>query len=194
MCLVLVLEAICVAINTPASSIAAVVFVFLFEACFTWGWMATVWIYPPEILPLKTRAKGASLAAAADFLGNFLVVEITPPALRNIGYKTYIIFAVLNIANAIIVWAFYPETAGQTLESIDRLFVGEWEDEVVVGEKVPLVGKAQWKVVRRARAMRKARKGVLEDENGLDEGSVEGAKESARHVEGRSGMLGYRRT
>ena len=37
------------------------------------GWMATVWIYPPEILPLKLRAKGAALAAAADFLGNFVV-------------------------------------------------------------------------------------------------------------------------
>ncbi len=59
--------------------------------------MATVWIYPPEILPLKTRAKGASLATAADFLGNFLVVEITPPALKNLGYRTYIILAILNI-------------------------------------------------------------------------------------------------
>jgi hypothetical protein len=49
------------------------------------GWMASVWRYPPEILPLKTRAKGVSLAAAAAFLGNFLVVEITPPALKNIG-------------------------------------------------------------------------------------------------------------
>jgi hypothetical protein len=37
MCLVLVAEAICVAINTSSSSIAAVVFVFAFEACFTWG-------------------------------------------------------------------------------------------------------------------------------------------------------------
>lgn len=35
--------------------------------------MATVWVYPAEILPLKIRAKGAALAAAADFLGNFLV-------------------------------------------------------------------------------------------------------------------------
>ena len=35
--------------------------------------MATVWIYPPEILPLKLVAKGATLAAAADFLGNFVV-------------------------------------------------------------------------------------------------------------------------
>ena len=125
--------------------------------------MATVWIYPPEILPLKTRAKGASLAAAADFLGNFLVVEITPPALKNIGYKTYIIFAVLNIVNAIIVWCLYPETAGQTLESVDRLFVADWEDETVSGGKVPIAGKVQWSVVRKARAM--AKEGKLRRRN-----------------------------
>lgn len=37
--------------------------------------MATVWVYPAEILPLKIRAKGAALAAAADFVGNFLVSD-----------------------------------------------------------------------------------------------------------------------
>ena len=95
----------------------------------------------------------------------------------------------LNVANAIIVWAFYPETAGQTLESVDRLFVGEWEDEAVVaGEKVPFLNKSQWKVVRRARAMRKMRKGELGDENGLNEGSGEDGKGSMTHVEGLSGM------
>jgi hypothetical protein len=114
------------------------------------GWTATVWIYPPEIILLKTRAKGASLAASADFWGNFLVVEISPTALNNIGYKTYIIFAIFKVVNAIIVWCFYSETAGQTLESIDRLFVdkdGEWEDDRVVGDKVPLFRRAQWKIV-----------------------------------------------
>lgn len=117
--------------------------------------MATVWIYPPEILPLKLRAKGASLAASADFLGNFLVVEITPPALKNIGYKTYIIFAVLNIVNAIVVWCFYPETAGQTLESVDRLFITDWQEEAALGDKLSLVRKTQWSVVRKAREMAK---------------------------------------
>lgn len=98
MCIVLVCEAITVAIDSKSSGIAAVFFVFAFEACFTWGeshlilspksgvmhldtgltthsigWMATVWVYPAEILPLKIRSKGAALAAAADFLGNFLV-------------------------------------------------------------------------------------------------------------------------
>ena len=61
---------------------------FAFEACFTWGWMATVWVYPPEILPLKIRAKGAALAAGADFLGNFLVVEVTPGKFeRNSNFR-----------------------------------------------------------------------------------------------------------
>lgn len=27
---------------------------------------------------------------------NFMIMYITPPAIQNIGYKTYIIFAVLN--------------------------------------------------------------------------------------------------
>ena len=52
------------------------------------------------------------------------IVQITLPALRNIGYKleTYIIFGVFNFVNACIMWAFYPETTGLTLESVDDLF------------------------------------------------------------------------
>lgn len=154
MCLVLVLEAICVSINTPSASIAAIVFIFAFEACFTWGWMGTVWLYPPEILPLATRAKGASLSAAADFLGNFLVVEITPPALKNIGYKTYIIFAVLNVVNAGIVWAFYPETAGRRLEEVDMLFVKDGEGLIEEGEEKRWRKALQWEIVRKANRMK----------------------------------------
>ncbi|KAF8436605.1 major facilitator superfamily domain-containing protein [Boletus edulis BED1] len=148
-CLVLILEAICVKLNTPRASIGAVFLIFVYEACFTWGWMATVWIYPPEILPLKLRAKGAALAAAADFLGNFVVVQITPPALRNIGYKTYIIFAVFNFVNAYIVWAFYPETAGLTLESVDDIF--RRDDEPADSRTMTTFG-LQWSIVGKAAA------------------------------------------
>ncbi|MCJ1246024.1 hypothetical protein MMC30_003228 [Trapelia coarctata] len=131
MCLVLVCEAICVAICGHSASIAAIFFVFLFEGCFSWGWMATVWVYPSGILPLKIRAKGAALAAAADFLGNFIVVEITPPALANIGWKTYINFV----------------TGGQQLEAIDKLFV---ERERDVEDSEGWYRKLQWKYVGKA--------------------------------------------
>ncbi len=48
MSLVLIGEAVSIAQGTPAGAVAAVAFVFLFEACFTWGWMACVWIYPGD--------------------------------------------------------------------------------------------------------------------------------------------------
>lgn len=47
---VLIAEAASVATNTTSGNVAATVFVFLFEACFTWGWMATVYVpfsHPP---------------------------------------------------------------------------------------------------------------------------------------------------
>lgn len=155
--------------------------------------MATVWVYPAEILPLKTRAKGAALAAAADFLGNFLVVEITPPALENIGYKTYIIFAVLNLVSASIVWCFYPETSGQKLEDIDKLFVDDgWdEDDVVEGQSSALVRHLQWNIVRKAKALRLDAKhelrrrtaGVDDGEDGADGKTFEERIESSDAVE-----------
>lgn len=150
MCLILILEAICVSINNTSASIAAIVLIFAFEACFTWGWMATVWLYPAEILPLKLRARGASLSTAADFLGNFIVVEITPPALKNIGYRTYIIFAVFNLINSLIVWCFYPETAGKRLEEMDLLFLRDWEDQSAPGNVETLRKRFQWDIVRRS--------------------------------------------
>lgn len=39
---------------------------------------------PPEILPLRTRTKETSLATSTSFLGNFLVLEITPT-----GFEEY---------------------------------------------------------------------------------------------------------
>jgi hypothetical protein len=39
-----------------------------------------------------------------------MVVMITPVAFTNIGYKTYIIFAVINAFICPVVYFFYPET------------------------------------------------------------------------------------
>lgn len=48
-----------------------------------------------------------------------------PVAIANIRWKTYMIFFVLNIWFAIIVWLVYPETSGRTLEEIDLLYTGD---------------------------------------------------------------------
>ena len=44
------------------------------------------------------------------------------------------IFFVMNIALAIVVWLFYPETSGRTLEEIDYIYTGDCDRLIVVGK------------------------------------------------------------
>ncbi|TVY83417.1 Sugar transporter STL1 [Lachnellula suecica] len=102
--------------------IGAAVMLFLFEGFFTIGFQATVWVYPSEILPLRLRARGSAVSTACNWIFNYLIVQVTPIAIDNIGYKTYIIFAVLNAVWVPIIYLFFPETKGLELEDVDRLF------------------------------------------------------------------------
>ena len=54
-----------------------------------------------------------------------MIVQITPIAIQNIGWRTYIIFAVLNATWVPIIFFFFPETKGMQLEDVDRLFAGD---------------------------------------------------------------------
>ncbi|KXL48364.1 hypothetical protein M433DRAFT_159246 [Acidomyces richmondensis BFW] len=108
--------------NQKACGSAAAAMLFIFQGAFTVGFQAVVWVYPSEVLPLKLRQRGSSVSTACNWIFNFMVVYITPPAIQNIGYKTYIIFAVLNAAFVPVMYLFYPETKGLALEDVDRLF------------------------------------------------------------------------
>ncbi|KAH9812867.1 general substrate transporter [Melampsora americana] len=102
--------------------VAAAVLCFLYMGAFTTGFQATVWVYPPEVLPLRIRAKGTALATACNWIINFTVVEVFPPAIDNIGWKVYLIFMVFNFSFVPVMFFFYPETKGKSLEEIDLLF------------------------------------------------------------------------
>jgi Sugar (and other) transporter. len=82
----------------------------------------------------------------------YQVVEITPPALKNIGYKTYIMFAIFNLVAAMIVYCFYPETSYLNLESVDLIFMEDEERDREIESQQKFNHKAlQWNVVPRAR-------------------------------------------
>lgn len=66
-------------------------------------------------------------------------MQITPPAINNIGWRTYIIFAVLNATWVPIIYLFFPETKGLELEDVDRLFeAGNSTDSLVSGKGEPV--------------------------------------------------------
>lgn len=90
-------------------------------------------------MPLRHRTHSAALATASDWIFNYMIVQITPVSISNIRWKTYMIFFCLNIFFAFVVWAFYPETSGRTLEEIDLLFTGDNDRVFVVNKKGQLL-------------------------------------------------------
>jgi len=102
--------------------IVAVSFFFVFFASFGLGVLGVPWLYPSEINALEVRAKGASLAMATNWIMNYAVVQVTLPGIQNLGWKFWIIWAVICFSFIPITYFFYPETANRTLEDIDRYF------------------------------------------------------------------------
>lgn len=59
---------------------------------------------------------------ATNWIMNYMVAQVTPPGIANLGYKFWIIWAVLCFSFIPTTYFFYPETANRTLEDIDRYF------------------------------------------------------------------------
>lgn len=102
--------------------ILAVVFLFVFNSFFAIGWLGMTWLYPAEITPLSIRAPANAISTTANWIFNFMVVMVTPVAFSTIGYKTYIVFAVINAFMVPCVYFFFPETAYRSLEEMDEIF------------------------------------------------------------------------
>lgn len=51
-----------------------------------------------------------------------MVVQVTPSGIANIGWRFWIVWAVICFSFIPITYLFYPETTGRSLEDIDRYF------------------------------------------------------------------------
>lgn len=107
---------------TPKAVVGSII---VFNAWFGYSWGPIPWLYPPEIMPLAFRAKGASLATATNWSFNWLVGELTPILMEKIGWRLYIILAFFALLALITVYFGYPETSGVPLEEIGALFGDE---------------------------------------------------------------------
>ncbi|OLL26723.1 High-affinity glucose transporter [Neolecta irregularis DAH-3] len=122
MCVSLTIISILMWWDRPPTPSLVVVFVIIYNAFFGFAWGPIPWLYPPEILPLKIRAKGASLSTATNWAFNWVVGELTPILQDLIKWRLYLIHATSCVLSFIVVYFFYPETAGLALEEMDSLF------------------------------------------------------------------------
>lgn len=132
----------CLIPGDSQSAKGAAVGLFTYIASFGASWLPLPWLYPAEVNPIKTRAKANAVSTCTNWLFNFLIVMVTPIMITNIGWGTYLFFAVVNACFLPVIWFFYPETANRSLEEIDIIFAkgnSEGISYVRAADELPLL-------------------------------------------------------
>ncbi|KAJ5675770.1 Major facilitator superfamily domain general substrate transporter [Penicillium macrosclerotiorum] len=122
LCFCFVMVSILLSTGTQSCAYAATVFVFIFQLFLGIGYLPVPWFYPSEITTTRIRARGQAFAGFVNWMCVFIVVQVTPTAIDNISWRTFIIFACFCFAWIPMVYFFFPETKGLELEDVDHLF------------------------------------------------------------------------
>jgi sugar porter (SP) family MFS transporter len=100
----------------------AAVGLFLFISFFGATWLPLPWLYPAELNSMAVRTEANAISTMTNWLSNFLVVQVLPTMTASINEYTFLLFALANMIFLPVIYFFYPETAGRTLEELDVLF------------------------------------------------------------------------
>jgi nitrate/nitrite transporter NarK len=96
--------------------------IFLFGAVFSIGITPLQALYPVEVLSFEMRAKGMAFSSLAVNAGGLLNQFAWPISLKQIGWKTYIVFTVWDAVQFVVFYFLLPETSKRTLEELDVIF------------------------------------------------------------------------
>ncbi|KAH7911331.1 general substrate transporter [Hygrophoropsis aurantiaca] len=80
------------------------------------------WVIPAEVFPLAVRSRGVALATGSNWTNNFFIGLITPPLMEISAGHTFLLFACACALAYLWATHIIPETAGVSLEEMDRIF------------------------------------------------------------------------
>lgn len=101
-----------------------------------------------EIFPNHLRAQGAAFGLSSFYLSSEVTPVAAPVALNQIGWRFYLVLIIPSVAYVCIIWFFFPETKGRTLEEIGGLFGDEanvaahWYDALTEGDHARIAREA----------------------------------------------------
>ncbi|KAF9887180.1 hypothetical protein FE257_010434 [Aspergillus nanangensis] len=104
------------------TAIAAIFFLYMHVAVYGACIDATTYIYVSEIFPTRIRAIGSSLSISGLFLASLTFTQSATTAFASIEWKFYLVFTVASAIMIVLLFFFFPETKGLSLEDIGACF------------------------------------------------------------------------
>jgi sugar porter (SP) family MFS transporter len=94
----------------------------LFIASFAMSQGAVLWVYISEVFPNRVRSKGQSLGSSSHWVWNVLISLLFPILAKSSGAYPFMFFAAMMVVDFILVFFYYPETSGISLEKMQHKF------------------------------------------------------------------------
>ncbi|PQE31130.1 MFS sugar transporter protein [Rutstroemia sp. NJR-2017a WRK4] len=110
--------------NRPnkAAAITTLFFIYLYSPCYNIGNNALTYTYLVELFPYADRSRGIAVEQVFGRAANFFTTYVNPIGMANVGWKYLIMYCVTICIEIVVVYFFYPETQGRTLEELAFLF------------------------------------------------------------------------
>ncbi|GAA5869744.1 hypothetical protein JCM8547_005833 [Rhodosporidiobolus lusitaniae] len=110
-----------------ASAGAGLVFCVFLYAAFHGASFATMgWVIPVEIFPQASRSRGAAISIIVFSFGNGLSTMLAPYLFTALNENFFFLFGGLTLLSVPLLFIFVPQTAGRSLEEIERLLRASW--------------------------------------------------------------------
>jgi sugar porter (SP) family MFS transporter len=96
------------------------VFLVAYIAFFAISQGAVIWVYISEVFPSRVRAKGQSVGSSSHWIMNAFIAYTFPQLARSSGAYPFVFFGAMMVLQFFVVFFFYPETKGHTLEEMQH--------------------------------------------------------------------------
>ncbi|KAM0258017.1 hypothetical protein ACHAQJ_004060 [Trichoderma viride] len=109
----------------PAVGGTGIAFLYIFLIVFAFAWTPMQSLYPVEVLAFNSRAKGMAYLAFMNNAVKVMNTYVPPIAIANSGWKYYLLYVFWDAFGIVVIYFFFVETRGWSLEEIEDLFLAK---------------------------------------------------------------------